>query len=749
MPGTLFLASAVSPNLTLEISSSMVVTEKINASAMSIVSVKLVATLFVAVLLTGGVGTAQAQFVTKWLAGGSFQAFYNDGGATRENAFGQGIYGYQWPGLYPNTDMRRSKGFWVAAKNFVNAEGQEFAVKVNHIGPRSLGADEFFPTKFTKLSKREPPVVTVDGLNTFDEPAVIDEVDPSIKGDRMIHSIFNSQLGITSERKIFQFNQGYHDNYHVTEYVFTNTGNVDEDEEIELPDQTLEGVYFFFLNRYGITKESGSVIGNGVGWGINNMNDAVGDGMEDYDADFRAQFAWHGKFPTFTRWNNIGAPAFSDSPGLIQEGDSLGRLTAAKMIGRVILHADASAGDESDDPGQPSTMTYVNSNDERTTGNDPYDVTQMQSEYDLITKGRVYPHQADLVVESSASESDSWAEKFANQQSSPQLGTCCGGWSFAEGFGPYTLEPGENVRIVIAEGANGLTRKAAVDIGEAYKELFNAGNEDAPIPYDADGDGEIESDERMSKNMWAMTARDSLFKTFRRAIANYESNYNIPQPPLPPKEFHVTSGTDKVILNWQTYSDAQPQGFEVYRAQNNYYGAVTNDFQYERIASLGPDARAFEDTDVNRGISYFYYIQAVGEENADPTGNTPTGVPLKSNRYFAQTYDPAFLKRSPGTSLSDARVVPNPYDLGSAPDVRWPGIQDRLAFLDVPGECTIKIYTEIGELVETIEHTDGSGDAFWDLTTSYNQLVASGVYMAIIEDHTTGEQITKKFVVIR
>ena len=710
---------------------------------------KLIGALLLAFFITGGVGTAQAQFVTKWLAGGSFQAFYNNGGGERENAFGNGLYGAQWPGIYPYTDMRRSKGFWLAAKNFKNADGRSFPVKINHIGPRTLGADEFFADQFTKLSKREPPVVTVDGVNTFDEPAVVDEVDPSITGNRMIHNIFNSQLGITTERKIFQFNQGYHDNYHITEYVFTNTGNVDGDDDIELSNQTLEGVYFFFLNRYGITRESGSVVGQGVGWGKNNMNDAVGDGMEDYETDFRAQYTWHGRLPAFNRWDNIGAPALSDNPGLIEEGDSVGRLTAAKMIGRVVLHADASADDESDDLGQPSTMTYVNSNDERTTSNDPYDVTQMQNEYDLITKGRVYPHQADLVVESSASPSDSWAEKFANQTSSPQLGTCCGGWSFAEGFGPYTLGPGETVRLVIAEGANGLTRKAAVDIGRAYKDAFNRGEGDASIAYDADGDGEIEADEEMSKNMWVMTARDSLFKTFRRAIANYESGYNIPESPLPPKEFHVNSGPNRITLTWDTYDEADPQGFEIYRAQNNYYGAIENAYQYTRVAELGPNETSYEDTDVKRGISYFYYIQAVGEENTDGTGNTPTGVPLKSNRYFAQTYDPAFLKRAPGEQLSDVRVVPNPYDLGSAPDVRWPGIQDRLAFLDVPGESTIKIYTEIGELVETIEHTDGSGDAFWDLTTSSNQVVASGVYMAIIEDHATGEQVIKKFVVIR
>jgi hypothetical protein len=85
-----------------------------------------------------------------------------------------------------------------------------------------------------------------------------------------------------------------------------------------------------------------------------------------------------------------------------------------------------------------------------------------------------------------------------------------------------------------------------------------------------------------------------------------------------------------------------------------------------------------------------------------------------------------------------------------------------LAFYDIPGQCRIEIFSELGELVDVIEHNDGSGDAFWDHTTSSRQVVASGVYIAVITvtndivDSTTGELIYaegdrafKKFVIIR
>jgi len=126
---------------------------------------------------------------------------------------------------------------------------------------------------------------------------------------------------------------------------------------------------------------------------------------------------------------------------------------------------------------------------------------------------------------------------------------------------------------------------------------------------------------------------------------------------------------------------------------------------------------------------------------------TPDGA-LKSNQHWTQTYLPASLKRSPGGSLADVRVVPNPYHVGATTDVRFSD-RDKLAFLDVPGNCTIKIYTQLGELVNTIEHTDGSGDEYWDQTTSSRQVVASGLYIAHITDNDGGDTAERKFVIIR
>jgi hypothetical protein len=163
-----------------------------------------------------------------------------------------------------------------------------------------------------------------------------------------------------------------------------------------------------------------------------------------------------------------------------------------------------------------------------------------------------------------------------------------------------------------------------------------------------------------------------------------------------------------------------------------------------------PSVRSYDDNTPIRGFDYYYYIVAIGDPiPADPTLNIPAGR-LTSNRYYTQTYDPANLLRPAGETMSDIRIVPNPWNISA--DTRQ-GLRfsqsDRLAFYNIPGECTIKIYTELGELIQTIEHTNGSGDAYWNSNTSSNQIIASGVYIAVIENTLTGERAIEKFVIIR
>jgi hypothetical protein len=456
------------------------------------------------------------------------------------------------------------------------------------------------------------------------------------------------------------------------------------------------------------------------------MLDSRGDGVKN-DADdavdvpgvysaphMRIQYVWHGKYPSFTLYDNIGGPIWTP---YYDATDTTGRLGAAQFVGVATLHADRSAADSTDDFGQPFTTSYEGSDEGFTSPEaDMFNGPRMTAKYtQWMSRGHRAPRHADVV------EPDG---DFRVLTGDPALGTP-GGFSNANGYGPYRIAPGEDIHIVLAEGAAGLSRERCVSIGRRFK----LGQITAP-----------------QKNDSVYTGRDSLFLTFRRALANFKSGYNIAAEPLPPKNFTVTSAGDKIGITWEVYNPSDPnlKGFRLYRAVTKY------DSAYHLVTDLPATARGYDDTQVTRGEANYYYLVAYGDASQNTgAGLTPLGE-LTSNRYYAQTFDPAFLKRQPGESMSDIRIVPNPFHLGSDPTaLRFGGEPDKIAFLNIPGYCTIRIYTELGELIKEMEHTDGSGDHYWNSTTSSNQVVASGVYIVVIENTRTGERTIKKFVVIR
>ncbi|HET6567992.1 MAG TPA: T9SS type A sorting domain-containing protein, partial [Rhodothermales bacterium] len=360
-----------------------------------------------------------------------------------------------------------------------------------------------------------------------------------------------------------------------------------------------------------------------------------------------------------------------------------------------------------------------------------------------------------------------------------------GGFAPTVTYGPYEMAPGETIHIVMVFSADGMPYKAQVEIGNAFKR--NGTDESFVIEYDANGDGTIDcqtfdyttfdtGNECMTKNQWVMTARDSLFKNFIKArdvwnASEQMSKYPIAEPPRPPASFTVDGKPDQIELRWELPEGGPNRvGWEVYRTSN-----ITDNLPYTCLAGNGPEclspmlaagATSYDDKSAIRGTSYFYYVQAVGENQpVDPKAiaGTPGGLPLKSSLYYTLTYIPTNLKRPPfgNTALGhgwqgnieDARVVPNPVNLGSQQaegDVNGirPFEDDRILFLNIPGECTITIYTETGQLIKRIEHVNGTGDESWNLTTDSRQLLVSGIYIAVIED-PDGARVFRKFVVIR
>ena len=115
------------------------------------------------------------------------------------------------------------------------------------------------------------------------------------------------------------------------------------------------------------------------------------------------------------------------------------------------------------------------------------------------------------------------------------------------------------------------------------------------------------------------------------------------------------------------------------------------------------------------------------------------------------------------TRISDAdfeqiRVVPNPYVLFSRYETAGAsGIEPRIMFTRLPPQGTIEIYNLSGHFVQRITYgpqdLSGNGDLFWDLRTRGGRLLASGLYIFVLEAQlpASGRTVRKigKFVVIR
>ena len=97
-------------------------------------------------------------------------------------------------------------------------------------------------------------------------------------------------------------------------------------------------------------------------------------------------------------------------------------------------------------------------------------------------------------------------------------------------------------------------------------------------------------------------------------------------------------------------------------------------------------------------------------------------------------------------NLNKIRVVPDPY-YANAPKWEVSEGEHVIQFQNVPDQCTIRIYTLAGDLVATLENTDGSGTVEWDLLTSGHRLISSGIYLYHVESRY-GERLGR-FAVIK
>jgi hypothetical protein len=797
----------------------------------------------------------------KWLSNSALRSWFSNMGAEPEYcrrlratyiAVDQ-IDGLCWPNEF-NIRMKgikSGKALWIGTTDFADpVSNTTYQHKVVCIGKDAIySGTEIFADELSLQGKFQHPSVYVDGVSASarDYDDIVDKEDNTLPADRVLINRFHTSIGISVTRKVLSFSQQYNNNYYIYEYTFKNTGIIDESGQKKL-NATLNNVVFYYQSRLAFDGPSYNGIGiAGTGswapatttWGRNTINDVIRkDGPNP--GEFRAMLSYYGPMSTSAFGSpsaDIGLPGPNSTAVTVLAGYQFG--------GTVVLHADKASNDPTDDITQPTTTMYAAADFVTDRNNQPtqYNSGLMSQKYTTYMRaGHAGQTQADQI----GKDANGWPTGPANT-----FGTDAGGYMSTQGFGPYTLAPGDSVRIVIAEAVAGISwnKGCEVAINWFANRTSNAAPLALPSGYAAVKGYATTTNANEYKNAWVFSGKDSLFQTFRRAIANYNSNYAIPQPPPPPDKFLAAGGGDRIKISWSASAESSPNfaGYRLYRSEGK------TDTTYDLIYECGKGVLSYDDQSAKRGSNYYYYIQTKsdGSDNpGNPALNIPAGEPLVSSRYYTMTNNPTFLTRPAGAAitsisydttftsdgirnayvlrrsvldstgtvvsgiavkidgvrqipsaftlapstfraqtdtlkfikvpqanstievtfvsptgarsqkLSEIRVVPNPYNL-KARNIQYgqndPTSLDKLGFFNLPPLCKIKIYTELGELIATIDHTNGSGDDYWYSLTSSRQVVVSGLYIAYIEvtessadgQYTKGDNIFKKFIIIR
>jgi hypothetical protein len=684
--------------------------------------------------------TAQTQVQSsdkRYIRIGSLQDFCSAYGSERawNNSYYEGLI---WPADYLYQDNAVIKRSWLGCQNFIDQDGLEWEAYGIYLSEGFVGAS-VFPIVLKQTAKFEAPTVIVDGTNvTAPYAGDVDEINPDQIPDRIVTNVINTSMGLTMKRTFYVFSQQYHDNYHIKIYTFTNTGNTDYDEAIERHGP-LYGVRIGWGIRYSVCREGSYAIGGTQSWGQHTWVTKRGEDYPQHANEqitlanpivewIRCGFGWAGQFQD-NAFDNIGGPYLSRN----------GRLTAPQHAGIVVLHVDKSASDKSDDPNQPLTLGWH--------AGDTYPGMNTVSRAELSKMIQQYSMLSGIPNQGLGGNERFW-ETYKDQKKDPYLvHNDGGGTNIWINYGPFDLQEGDSIVIVEAEGVNGLSRPKCEEIGKRWKQAYLNPNDNGPFVLP---DGSTTTDENVYKNGWVYTGRDSILLTFSRAKRNFDMDFQIPQPPQPPSLFEVQSGGDKISLSWSASSSEGPGfgGYKIFRSEGK------TDTVYNEIFACGhgtenPEiVHQYDDLAAVRGVSYYYYLEAFNDGTNNNTEANPHGI-LHSSRFYTRTTEPAYLRRLGNDVLQDIRIVPNPYYLNADRfDLRFPEEPDKIMFYNIPGKCTIKIYTERGDLINTIEHTDGSGDEAWKSITSSRQVIVSGIYIAHIKT-PDGRSINKKFIIIR
>ena len=241
---------------------------------------------------------------------------------------------------------------------------------------------------------------------------------------------------------------------------------------------------------------------------------------------------------------------------------------------------------------------------------------------------------------------------------------------------------------------------------------------------------------------WVAHIREDTTAAYRPSAWTYELHWVDPADSLyrPPRTFGFLR--EEVPI------------FPVNATKKRLADMLIEDRNENRMFDPGDDLIIFERVDSRSPRLYRYRVTFSAGANATPP--SPGDVlrisvtrPFATGDFFQFSLKPSAIDAEAARNeLEDIAVVPNPYVGASAyePRSQIEGRGERrVQFINLPQQCTIRIFNIRGELIKTLEH-DGflaDGAMFWDLRTEDQQDVAFGVYVFHVEAPGIGEHVGK------
>ncbi|MCW9065260.1 MAG: hypothetical protein OQJ78_03115, partial [Ignavibacteriaceae bacterium] len=174
--------------------------------------------------------------------------------------------------------------------------------------------------------------------------------------------------------------------------------------------------------------------------------------------------------------------------------------------------------------------------------------------------------------------------------------------------------------------------------------------------------------------------------------------------------------------------------------------------------SAGKPAEAWPPAGISWSMTLVRDTTIVGEEQVPPQEGDVykiiTTKPFRTGEYFEfVTQGQDFDLSKAQSEMNKIGVVPNPYTGAASwePSSNTVGRGERrIFFIHLPNECTIRIYSLSGKLVQTIEHnsTINDGEEAWNLVSKDGMDIAYGIYVYHVDAPGIGEKIGR-FAIIK